>query len=117
YHPRPCARRKRRRSGALLGPDDAAWLEERGLERVPRERGALDAHRELAHPRKDRQLSERLGVDRLARRRRQNGLEAVEQLEGLGHAALPHGLGHQRGRCLRNRTAAPREADITDDAV
>src|SRR5690606_4486931 len=80
YHPRPCARRKRRRSGALLGPDDAAWLEERGLERVPRERGALDAHRELAHPRKDRQLSERLGVDRLARRRRQHGLEAVEQL-------------------------------------
>src|SRR4028118_2343726 len=60
----------------LLGGDDRFPVE-RSLERVPRQAGALDAHRELPHPGEDRELSHVL--DSSFRRSGDHRMESLEQ--------------------------------------
>ena len=70
--------------GSLLSGDDLVFcLQHGGLQRVPRQARALDAHRVFRHAAEDRQLAERLRIVALA------GDQTVERseqrtIEGLG---------------------------------
>ena len=88
---------------------------ERGLQRVPGERRALDAHRELAHAREHRELAERRppgaapSVSPVTR-----SWKRSKSASRLRAGLALHALGHQRRRGGRDRAAAALEADVLD---
>src|SRR4030095_13777588 len=92
---------------------------ERGLQRVPGQRGALHAYGELAHAGEGGELAE-LGTRVLAGAGRVARKEAVEALEEPLHllAALAlERLRHHRGRGGRDRATRALEAHVLDDPV
>src|SRR6516162_6195105 len=97
-----------RRNGLLL----AAF--ERGMERMPGERGALDAGRELADAGKDRQFAE---IGLFAGLILSGGNELVKLVKerlGLGPGLPLDALGHERGRRRGDGTTGALEAEVLD---
>ena len=96
-----------------LGRDRAIFSGERGLQRVPRQRRALDAHGKLAHAGEHRELAE-LGRARLPRRRAAVTRSWKRSKSASASArVLPFSaLGHHRGRGRRDRAARALEADV-----
>src|SRR5687768_4092755 len=80
------------------------------LQRVPRQRRALDAHRELANPGEDGELAEvvrgrrRLGGEQL--------VDAGEELARLHERLAAQALGHERRRGRRDGAPRPLEGGL-----
>src|SRR5215471_7911591 len=101
----------------LLLRGRALGAREGRAQRVPGERRALDAHRELAHAGEDAELAEVARGGGRARIARDEAVEALEEALDLGERAALHRLGHQGGRALRDRAAGALEADGAQHAV
>ena len=96
-------------------------LDERLVERVPRERRALDAHRELDHALQRRELAERAARRRAPRRSSSpSSATVIMRLKvriawraSSTRLAL-HRAGHERGRGLGDRAAVARDLEVAD---
>src|SRR5205814_6456586 len=87
---------------------------QRRVQRMPRERGAFYAGRELRHSGERRQPAQFFFVEAAAPLAGDELVERIEQLLRLG-ALLPlHRRAHHRRRRLRDRAAVAGEADVLD---
>src|SRR4029079_15207226 len=89
------ATRRRAALAELFGGGRGLALE-CGARRVPRERRALDAHRELTDAREDRELAESLGVGLHVGRTGEHVVEAREERLGVLERLPLEGVGHDR---------------------
>src|ERR1035438_7098550 len=85
-----------------------------GLQRMPRQGGALDARRVIAHAAEDHQLAQILADGRIGG---QQLVELVEQLERFRAGLALEALRHQRRRSRGDGAPRALEAHIHDDLV
>ena len=90
---------------------------EGGLQRVPGERGALDAHGVVAHAREDLQLFQVRASGLRPRGRRDQVVELLEERLGLRLRHPLDALRHHRGGRGRDRAALALEGDLGDAAL